>query len=115
VNYLAGYQLTYALLPLLEQGRAPRIVNVSSIAAAPLDFSDVMLTRGYSSNRAYGQSKLAQVMFTIDPAQEPKGKGIVVQALHVIAVPLCHGRCATAQSWGDQRLISDVLSPLRPC
>ena len=27
---------------------------------------------------------------------------------------LCHG-AATAQSWGDQRLISDVLSPLRPC
>lgn len=82
VNYLAGYQLTYALLPLLEQGRAPRLVNVSSIAAAPLDFGDVMLTRGYSSNRAYGQSKLAQVMFTIDLAQELKGKGIVVQALH---------------------------------
>ncbi|MCC6987409.1 MAG: SDR family NAD(P)-dependent oxidoreductase [Acidobacteria bacterium] len=82
VNYLAGYQLAYALLPLLEQGRAPRIVNVSSIAASPLDFSDVMLTRGYSSNRAYGQSKLAQVMFTIDLAQELKGKGIVVQALH---------------------------------
>jgi NAD(P)-dependent dehydrogenase (short-subunit alcohol dehydrogenase family) len=82
VNYLAGYQLTYALLPLLEQGRAPRIVNVSSLAAAPLDFSDLMLTRGYSSNRAYGQSKLAQVMFTIDLARELKPKGIVVQALH---------------------------------
>lgn len=82
VNYLAGYQLTYALLPLLEQGRAARIVNVSSLAAAPLDFTDVMLERGYTSNRAYGQSKLAQVMFTIDLAQELKGKGIVVQALH---------------------------------
>ncbi len=41
-----------------------------------------MLERGYSPNRAYGQSKLAQVMFTIDLAQELKGKGIVVQALH---------------------------------
>ncbi len=82
VNYLAGYEITYALLPLIAQGRAPRIVNVSSLAAAPLDFSDVMLTRGYSSNRAYGQSKLAQVMFTIDLAQELKGQGIVVQALH---------------------------------
>ncbi len=82
VNYLAGYALSYALLPLLERGERPRIVNVSSIAASPLDFTDVMLERGYSSNRAYGQSKLAQVMFTIDLAQELKAKGIVVQALH---------------------------------
>lgn len=82
VNYLAGYQLTYALLPLLEQGRSPRIVNVSSLAAAPLDFTDVMLSRGFTSSRAYGQSKLAQVMFTIDLAEELKDRGIVVQALH---------------------------------
>ena len=82
VNYLSGYLLTYLLQPLLEKGTAPRIVNVSSLAAAALDFADVMLERGYSSGRAYGQSKLAQVMFTIDLAQELKGMGIVVQALH---------------------------------
>lgn len=82
VNYLAGFQLTHALLPLLEKGRSARIVNVSSLAAAPLDFTDVMLERGYSSNRAYGQSKLAQVMFTIDLAQELKARNIVVHALH---------------------------------
>ena len=82
VNYLAGYALSYSLPPLLDQGRSPRIVNVSSIAASPLDFADVMLERGYSSGRAYGQSKLAQVMFTIDLADELKGRGIVVQALH---------------------------------
>lgn len=82
VNYLAGYALTHALLPLLEQGRSPRIVNVSSLAASPIDFTNVMLERGYSSGRAYGQSKLAQVMFTIDLAAALKGKGVVVQALH---------------------------------
>ena len=82
VNYLAGYLLTYLLEPLLEKGKSPRIINVSSLAASPLDFTDVMLERGYSSSRAYGQSKLAQVMFTIDLAQDLAGKGIVVQALH---------------------------------
>jgi NAD(P)-dependent dehydrogenase (short-subunit alcohol dehydrogenase family) len=82
VNYLSGYLLTYLLLPLLEQGTAPRIVNVSSIAASALDFADVMLERGYSPWGAYGQSKLAQVMFTIDLAQELAAKGIVAQALH---------------------------------
>lgn len=82
VNYLAGFLLTHQLRPLLEKGTAPRVINVSSIAASPLDFSDVMLERGYTSGRAYGQSKLAQVMFTIDLADELKGQGIVVHALH---------------------------------
>ena len=82
VNYLAGYLLTYRLLPLIEKGRSPRIVNVSSLSAAPIDFGDVMIERGYTGNRAYGQSKLAQVMFTIDLAAELKPKGIVVQSLH---------------------------------
>ncbi len=82
VNYLSGYLLTYRLLPLLEKGRTPRIVNVSSLSAAPIDFTDVMIERGYTGNRAYGQSKLAQVMFTIDLAAELKPKGIVVQSLH---------------------------------
>lgn len=82
VNYLAGYLLTYKLLPLIENGHSPRIVNVSSLSAAPIDFADVMIERDYSTNRGYGQSKLSQVMFTIDLAAELKGKGVVVQSLH---------------------------------
>jgi NAD(P)-dependent dehydrogenase (short-subunit alcohol dehydrogenase family) len=82
VNYLAGYLLTYRVLPLLEKGRSPRIVNVSSRSAAPIDFSDVMMERGYTGYRAYSQSKLAQVMFTVDLAAQLKPKGIVVQAVH---------------------------------
>jgi NAD(P)-dependent dehydrogenase (short-subunit alcohol dehydrogenase family) len=82
VNYLSGYLLTYKLLPLIEKGRSPRIVNVSSLSAAPIDFADVMIERNYSGNRAYGQSKLSQVLFTIDLAAELKPKGIVVQSLH---------------------------------
>jgi NAD(P)-dependent dehydrogenase (short-subunit alcohol dehydrogenase family) len=82
VNYLSGFLLTYLLQPLLEQGTSPRIVNVSSIAASALDFDNVMLERGYSPWGAYGQSKLAQVMFTIDLAQELESTGIVVQSLH---------------------------------
>jgi NAD(P)-dependent dehydrogenase (short-subunit alcohol dehydrogenase family) len=82
VNYLAGYLLTYKVLPLIERGRSPRIVNVSSLSAAPIDFTDVMIAKDYSANRAYGQSKLSQVMFTIDLARALQPKGIVVQALH---------------------------------
>jgi NAD(P)-dependent dehydrogenase (short-subunit alcohol dehydrogenase family) len=82
VNYLAGYLLTWRLVPLLEKGREPRVVNVSSRSAAPIDFTDVMLERGYTGYRAYSQSKLAQVMFTVDMATALKPKGIVVQAVH---------------------------------
>ena len=82
VNYLAGYQLTRTLLPLLTKSAPARIVNVASVAQTPIDFTDVMLTRGYSGGRAYGQSKLAQIIFTVDLARELAGKNITVIALH---------------------------------
>jgi len=82
VNYLAGFLLTYLLLPLIKQSAPARIVNVASAGQQAIDFSDVMLTRGYSGTRAYCQSKLAQIMFTIDLAGELQGAGVTVNALH---------------------------------
>src|SRR6185437_8986826 len=70
VNYLSGFLLTHLLLPLLKAGSPARIVNVSSAGQQAIDFSDVMLTRGYSGSRAYRQSKLAQILFTFDLARE---------------------------------------------
>jgi len=82
VNYLAGFLLTCLLLPLLTKSAPARIVNVSSLGQQALDFTDIMLTREYSGIRAYRQSKLAQILFTIDLAQELEGSGITVNALH---------------------------------
>jgi NAD(P)-dependent dehydrogenase (short-subunit alcohol dehydrogenase family) len=82
VNYLAGFLLTHRLLPLLEAAAPARIVNVSSAGQQAIDFSDVMLTRQYSGVAAYCQSKLAQIMFTIDLAEALKGRGVIVNALH---------------------------------
>jgi len=82
VNYLSGFLLAHLLLPLLKASRPSRIVNVASLGQHPLDFDDVMLTRGYTGTRAYAQSKLAQIMFTIDLARELKGSGVTVNALH---------------------------------
>lgn len=82
VNYLAGFLLTYELLPLLKAAAPARIVNVSSAGQQAIDFSDVMLTRHYSGVAAYCQSKLAQILFTIDLAGELKGSGVIVNALH---------------------------------
>ncbi|WP_199433888.1 SDR family NAD(P)-dependent oxidoreductase [Qaidamihabitans albus] len=80
VNYLAGFHLTHKLLPLL---RAPaRIVNVASAGQEEIDFGDPQLRHGYGGMRAYMRSKLAQVMFTIDLADELRGTGVTVNALH---------------------------------
>lgn len=82
VNYLSGFQLTHALLPLLRRSTPSRIVNVSSVAQTEIDFDDVMLERGYTGSRAYGQSKLAQILFTFDLAEELQGTGVTANALH---------------------------------
>jgi NAD(P)-dependent dehydrogenase (short-subunit alcohol dehydrogenase family) len=82
VNYLAHYLLTRLLLPLLERSAPARIVNVSSAGQAPIDFDDVMLERHYEGYLAYCRSKLAQIMFTIDLADELADGGVTANALH---------------------------------
>ncbi|MDQ8732724.1 SDR family NAD(P)-dependent oxidoreductase [Bradyrhizobium sp. LHD-71] len=82
VNYLSGFLLAYLLLPIIKAAAPSRIVNVASLGQAPLDFNDVMLTKGYDGVRAYSQSKLSQIMFTIDLAEELKGTGVTVNSLH---------------------------------
>lgn len=82
VNYLSGFLLTRMLLPIIPDEPASRIVNVASAAQTPIDFDDPMIEEGYTGNRSYGQSKLAQVMFTMDLARDLADTGIVVSALH---------------------------------
>lgn len=82
VNYLAHFLLTRELMPLLRASDSARIVNVASGAQQAIDFDDVMLEKGYDGRRAYSQSKLAQVMFTFDLAEELSETGISVNCLH---------------------------------
>jgi NAD(P)-dependent dehydrogenase (short-subunit alcohol dehydrogenase family) len=82
VNYLAGFLLTHLLLPRLRESAPARIVNVSSAGQQAIDFDDIMLSRGFSGTRAYCQSKLAQILFTIDLARELAGTGVIANTLH---------------------------------
>jgi NAD(P)-dependent dehydrogenase (short-subunit alcohol dehydrogenase family) len=61
-----------------------RIVNVSSVAhtRGAIDFTDLQGARRYAFPKAYGQSKLAQVLFTYALADRLQGTGVTVNALH---------------------------------
>jgi len=82
VNYLAPFLLTHQLLPLLSRSTPSRIVNVASVGQQAIDFHDVMLENRYDGLRAYRQSKLAQVMFTFDLAEELSSRGVTINSLH---------------------------------
>lgn len=69
VNYLAPWVLTEALLPLLEKGTDPRLINLSSAAQAPVSY-DILQGKGNGSERAtYAQSKLAITMWSFHLAE----------------------------------------------
>jgi NAD(P)-dependent dehydrogenase (short-subunit alcohol dehydrogenase family) len=67
-NYLGHFALTAHLLPLLRKGQNPRVVNVSSIAASDgrINFEDLQSEQDYRPMAAYGQSKLANLLFSFE-------------------------------------------------
>jgi NAD(P)-dependent dehydrogenase (short-subunit alcohol dehydrogenase family) len=82
VNYLSGFLLTRMLLPLMQASAPARIVNVASRSQRELDFQDLRFDQGYSGSLAYGRSKLAQILFTVDLAEELRDSGVQVFAVH---------------------------------
>jgi NAD(P)-dependent dehydrogenase (short-subunit alcohol dehydrogenase family) len=67
-NHLGHFALTARLMPLLRRASAPRVVSLSSLAhrTALIDFGDLQGERVYSPWKAYGQSKLACLMFALE-------------------------------------------------
>jgi NAD(P)-dependent dehydrogenase (short-subunit alcohol dehydrogenase family) len=84
VNHLAAFLLTARLLDLLVASAPARIVNVSSVAheVGRLDFDDLELAGGYRPYRAYGRSKLANIMFTYELARRLERTGVTANAIH---------------------------------
>jgi len=84
LNHLAYFLLTELLLEVLVASAPARIVSVSSAAhrGAQLNFEDLENKKGYRGWRAYGQSKLANLLFTNELARRLDGKGVTANALH---------------------------------
>lgn len=82
VNHLASHHLARRLVPLLRAGAPSRIVQVASSGQEALDPDDLLTERDWNGVCAYRRSKLAQVMSVLDLADELRGEGVVVHALH---------------------------------
>src|SRR5258708_23044760 len=84
VNYLAPFLLTNLLLDVLKASAPARIVNVSSNSheAGYIAMDDLQAEQHYSNMRAYGQSKLALVLFTYELARRLQGTGVTANCLH---------------------------------
>jgi retinol dehydrogenase 14 len=84
LNHLAPFLLTNLLLDRLKASAPARVVTVSSGAQAMgrIDFDDLQGARNYSGQRAYNQSKLANIMFTNELARRLEGTGVTANSLH---------------------------------
>jgi len=83
VNHLAPFLMTNLLLDRIKESRPARIINVSSSmhGKATLNFEDLEGRKRFDHNQSYGQSKLANILFTKLLAQKLKNCGVTVNCL----------------------------------
>ena len=83
LNHLASFLLTNLLLDKIKASAPARIINVSSGAhtSGKIEFDNLQGELAFSS-RAYGNSKLATILFTMELARRLEGTGVTVNALH---------------------------------
>jgi NAD(P)-dependent dehydrogenase (short-subunit alcohol dehydrogenase family) len=114
-NYLGHFALTAQLLPLLQRGRAPRVVEVSSGAhrmGGAIHFDDLQWERRYKPWGAYAQSKLAMLMFALELQRrsDAAGWGLMSNAAH----PGFARTELIANGPGADALMAKISNRLRP-
>jgi NAD(P)-dependent dehydrogenase (short-subunit alcohol dehydrogenase family) len=111
LNHLAPFLLTNLLLDRLVASAPARVVTVSSGAQAMgrIDFDDLQGERRYSGQRAYNQSKLANVMFTYELARHIEGTGVTATVLHPGVVRTAFGAEDPSPFW---RVFIPLTRPL---
>jgi retinol dehydrogenase 14 len=110
LNHLAPFLLTNLLWDRLLASAPARVITVSSGAQAMgrIDFDDLQGERNWSGQRAYNQSKLANVMFTYELARRLEGTGVTATVLHPGVVRTAFGAEDPA---GWQRLFLPLVRP----
>ncbi|BAV41115.1 SDR family oxidoreductase [Mycobacterium ulcerans] len=85
-NHLGHFALTAHVLPLLRAAQGARVVSLSSLAArrGRIHFDDLQFEKSYAAMTAYGQSKLAVLMFAreLDRRSRAAGWGVMSNAAH---------------------------------
>jgi retinol dehydrogenase-14 len=109
LNHLAPFLLTHLLVDRLVESAPARVVTVSSDAQrlGRIDFADLQGERSWSGQRAYNQSKLANVLFTYELARRLRGTGVTATVLHP-------GIVLTGFGAEDPGRIQRVIMPLAP-
>jgi NAD(P)-dependent dehydrogenase (short-subunit alcohol dehydrogenase family) len=84
LNHMSYFVLTAALMDKLKASAPARIVSTASAAhqGARLDFDDLQSEKDYSGLRAYGRSKLCNILFTRELARRLQGAGVTANCLH---------------------------------
>lgn len=84
LNHLSYFILTNLLVDILVDSAPARIVSVSSDAhrGGTINFNQLQGENGYSGFNAYSQSKLMNVLFTLELARRLDGTGVVANAVH---------------------------------
>lgn len=84
LNHMGYFLLTDLLLDLVVASQPARIVNVASEGhrRGAIHLDDFSIPRGWNMLAAYGQSKLANIMFTFELSRRLEGKGVTVNCLH---------------------------------
>jgi NAD(P)-dependent dehydrogenase (short-subunit alcohol dehydrogenase family) len=113
VNHLGHFLLTRLLLARLEEAERGRIVVVASDAykfCRGIRFDDLQWSSGYSTFRAYGHSKLANILFVRELAKRLQGTQVTANALHPGAV---RSQLGAQNSWYAGRVLVLVKPFLR--
>ncbi|MHC4052223.1 SDR family oxidoreductase [Bradyrhizobium sp. 25ACV] len=116
-NYFGHYALTAHLLPQLRRAKAPRVVNLSSLAhrSGTINFDDLQSKHSYRPWRAYCQSKLAMLMFSLELQRRSDAAGWGVSS--IAAHPgfartdlVANGPGANTFRWRIGRLLQPLFS-----
>lgn len=114
VNYLAPFLLTHLLLDRLIQSQAT-VINTSSVANrlyGRVDLEDLNAERFYTPNRAYGNAKLEQIMFTRELQKRFGSTGLSTASFHpgVVSTGFSRSPGSSMERIYGNKIISRLLA-----